>query len=44
MNKVLCCLAQSGALVAGLVFGTQAFAQEPGPSGNLSATPKARAD
>ena len=39
MNKVLCCLAQSGALVAGLVFGTQAFAQEPGLPPETSAPP-----
>jgi hypothetical protein len=30
MNKVLCCLAQIVVLVAGLVWGAQAFAQEPG--------------
>ena len=30
MNKVLCCVVQSGVLVAGLVCGAQGFAQEPG--------------
>jgi hypothetical protein len=39
MNKVLCCLAQSGVLVAGLVFGAQAFAQEPGSPPETSAPP-----
>jgi protein CpxP len=39
MNKVLCCLAQSGVLVAGLVCGAQAFAQEPGSPPETSAPP-----
>ncbi len=39
MNKVLCCLAQSGVLVAGLVCGVQAFAQEPGFPPETSAPP-----
>ena len=39
MNKVLCCLAQIGALVAGLVWGAQAFAQEPGFPPETSAPP-----
>jgi hypothetical protein len=39
MNKVLCCLAQSGVLVAGLVCGAQAFAQEPGFPPETSAPP-----
>src|SRR5271170_3437830 len=41
MNKVLCCVAQIGALVAGLVCGAPAFAQEPGfPPETLAPPPK----
>jgi periplasmic protein CpxP/Spy len=39
MHKVLCCLAQSGVLVVGLVFGAQASAQEPGSPPETSAPP-----
>jgi Spy/CpxP family protein refolding chaperone len=30
MKKLLCCLVQSGVLAAGLAYGAQVFAQEPG--------------
>jgi protein CpxP len=39
MKSVLCCVAQSGVLVAALVFGAQAFAQEPGSPPETSAPP-----
>jgi periplasmic protein CpxP/Spy len=39
MNKVPCCVAQIGVLVAGLVCGAQAFAQEPGSPPETSAPP-----
>jgi periplasmic protein CpxP/Spy len=39
MNKVLCCLAQSGVLVAGLMCGAQAFAQQPSFPPETSAPP-----
>jgi periplasmic protein CpxP/Spy len=39
MNKVLCCVAQIGALVAALVCGAPAFAQEPGFPPETSAPP-----
>jgi periplasmic protein CpxP/Spy len=39
MNKVLCCVAQIGALVAALVFAAPAFAQEPGFPPETSAPP-----
>jgi periplasmic protein CpxP/Spy len=39
MNKVLCCVAQIGVLVAGLVCGAPAFAQEPGFPPETSAPP-----
>jgi protein CpxP len=39
MNKVLCCLAQIGVLVAALVCGAQACAQEPGSPPETSAPP-----
>ncbi len=39
MNKVLCSVAQIGALVAGLVCGAPAFAQEPGFPPETSAPP-----
>jgi periplasmic protein CpxP/Spy len=39
MNKVLCCLAQIGVLVAGLVCGAPGFAQEPGFPPETSAPP-----
>ena len=39
MNKVLCCLAQSGVVVAGLMCGVLAFAQEPGSPPETSAPP-----
>jgi periplasmic protein CpxP/Spy len=39
MNKVPCCVAQIGLLVAGLVCGVQAFAQEPGFPPETSAPP-----
>jgi periplasmic protein CpxP/Spy len=43
MNKVLCCIAQIGVLVAGLVCGAPAFAQEPGsPPENSAPPPKQR--
>ena len=35
MNKVLCCIVQSGVLVAGLVCGAEAFAQEGNESSRL---------
>jgi periplasmic protein CpxP/Spy len=39
MNKVLCCVAQIGVLVASLVCGAPAFAQEPGSPPETSAPP-----
>jgi hypothetical protein len=39
MNKVLCCGAQVGALVAALVCGAPAFAQKPGFPPETSAPP-----
>jgi Spy/CpxP family protein refolding chaperone len=39
MSKVLCCVAQMGALVAALVCGAPAFAQEPGFPPETSAPP-----
>jgi periplasmic protein CpxP/Spy len=39
MNKVLCCVAQIGALVAGLVCGAPVFAQQPGFPPETSAPP-----
>jgi hypothetical protein len=39
MNKVLCCIAQIGVLVAGIVCGAPAFAQEPGFPPETSAPP-----
>ena len=39
MNKILCCIAQIGVLVAGLVCGAPAFAQEPGFPPETTAPP-----
>jgi periplasmic protein CpxP/Spy len=39
MNKVLCCVAQIGVLVAGLVCGAPGFAQEPGFPPETTAPP-----
>jgi len=39
MNKALCCVAQIGLLVAGLVCGVQVLAQEPGFPPETSAPP-----
>jgi periplasmic protein CpxP/Spy len=39
MNKVLCCIAQIGVLVAGIVCGAPASAQEPGFPPETSAPP-----
>jgi protein CpxP len=39
MNKLLCCVAQVGALVAALACGVAAFAQEPGFPPETSAPP-----
>ena len=39
MNRVLCCAVQSGVLVAGLLCGAQAFAQQPSFPPETSAPP-----